>query len=165
MRCGYQCRKFRGCIKGMFQCDSWQKGFECFGRRNYSGQKSIYEHDQIHKNYCQLKLWKYFFNRAGFGSSFIERKIQTRDILLWIGLFATIVNGILGNIIVSIVLSSISSRPQVDAVVQGIYVVIHNLQIATHLGGIIENLVDKILSTLISCCVYFLYTKINNSSF
>lgn len=92
-------------------------------------------------------------------------KEYTIDLFLWIGLFTAIVNGILGNIIVSIVLSSISSRPQVDAVVQGIYVVIHNLQIATHLGGIIENLVDKILSALISYCVYFWYNKINKSSF
>ncbi|MCQ2240021.1 hypothetical protein [Treponema sp.] len=82
------------------------------------------------------------------------------DLFLWIGLFAAIVNGILGNIIVSIVLASISSRPQVDAVVQGIYVVFHNLQVATHLGGIIENLVDKILSALISFGVFRWYKKV-----
>lgn len=84
----------------------------------------------------------------------------TIDIFLWVGLFTAIVNGILGNIIVSIVLSSISSRPQVDAVVQGIYVVIHNLQVATHLGGIIENLVDKILSALISYGAFRWYKRI-----
>lgn len=87
-------------------------------------------------------------------------KEYTIDLFLWVGLFAAIVNGILGNIIVSIVLSSIASRPQVNAVVQGIYVVVHNLQLATHLGGIIENLVDKILSALISFCVFRWYKRI-----
>ena len=87
-------------------------------------------------------------------------KEYTIDLFLWVGLFAAIVNGILGNIIVSIVLSSISFRPQMDAVVQGIYVVVHNLQLATHLGGIIENLVDKILSALISFCVFRWYKRI-----
>lgn len=95
---------------------------------------------------------------------FYRRKNQDTsyaiDIFLWIGLISAIVNGILGNIIVSIVLSSISSRPQVDAVVQGIFVVVHNLQLATHLGGIIENLVDKILSALISYGVFIWYRKI-----
>lgn len=87
-------------------------------------------------------------------------KSYSIDIFLWIGLFTAIVNGILGNIIVSIVLSSISSRPQVDAVVQGIYVIVHNLSLATHFGGIIENLVDKVLSALISYGVYLWYKRI-----
>lgn len=81
------------------------------------------------------------------------------SLFLWIGLFSAIVNGVLGNIIVSAVLSSISSRPQVDAVVQGIFVVVRNLLVATHLGGIIENLVDKILSAVLSYTVYSLWVN------
>lgn len=81
------------------------------------------------------------------------------DCFLWIGFFVAITNGIIGNIIATRILASISSRPQVDAVTQGIYVVIRNLNAATHLGGIIENLADKLISALISFFFYRLIIR------
>jgi len=82
---------------------------------------------------------------------------------LWIGFFAAIVNGILGNIIATRVLSSISSRPQVDAVTQGIFIAVKNLTFATHLGGIIENLADKLISAIISYFIYKVKININRN--
>lgn len=89
-----------------------------------------------------------------------SERTYSLDCFLWAGLFSAIINGVLGNIIAAGILSSISSRPQVDALVQGIFLVTKNLTLSTHFGGIIENLADKMTSAIISFMAYRIYISV-----
>ena len=58
-----------------------------------------------------------------------------------------------------------TSVPQVDNAVQGIYVVIRNLNVAAYIGGTLTNLVDKIISAAICYAGYQLILRITKNTF
>lgn len=82
-------------------------------------------------------------------------------LFLWAALFSAISNGIIGNIIVDIVFSSVTGRPHADFVVQGIFSAVPNRIFATYFAGIVENLTDK----MISACISFGFYKFINNKF
>lgn len=73
---------------------------------------------------------------------------------LWAGLFSAIINGFLGNAIADLVFSVKPERPSANVVFQGIYVAFHNLTFANNFGGFVENVVDKMISALLSLLFY-----------
>lgn len=84
------------------------------------------------------------------------------DAFLWAGLLSALINGVLGNYIATRLLASITTRPQIDMVAQGIFVVLKNLNLATYTAGFIENLSDKMVSCIFSFVLYKVFRMVLN---
>ena len=78
------------------------------------------------------------------------------DPFLWAGLWSGISNGILGNTIALILLEQ---SENISISVQGIFVVMHNLQVAFFFNGILTNFVDKALCASLCYLLYCLLKK------
>ncbi len=93
-----------------------------------------------------------------------NRRLQlySSSSFMWIGFIAAITNSILGDTISALFYKANTSIPQVDNTVQGIYVVIRNLTVATYIGETLTNLVDKIISATVSYGVYRLVKYISD---
>ena len=83
----------------------------------------------------------------------------TTENFMWIGFISAITNSILGDTISYLFYSANTSIPQVDNVVQGIYVVTQSLTFAAYFGGTVTNLIDKVFSATVSLFVYRFYKK------
>lgn len=90
-----------------------------------------------------------------------EEKDLSAEIFLWAGLWSAFANGFFGNII-SQVLYSFTENPKVDNMVQGIYIATKSLTFATHFVGYITNLIDKMISAILSFFVYKIVTLIKS---
>lgn len=88
----------------------------------------------------------------------------TLDCFLWIGIYAALTNGFLGNTIADFVYAADTGRPSATIMIQCLYGAISNLTIANTFGGILENIADKIFSTLISYAVYTIFIKIKQNN-
>ena len=75
------------------------------------------------------------------------------DTFLWAGLWSALTNAVLGNIISQILYASLTI-PNVDNLVQGIFIAVQNLTFATYFGGTLTNLADKMISATLSYAVY-----------
>ncbi|MCR4822377.1 MAG: hypothetical protein K5873_05845 [Treponema sp.] len=87
------------------------------------------------------------------------------EAFLWAGLWSGISNGILGNFIAESLYSSYTGVPKVDFMVKGIYIALGNLNLATYITGIIENLCDKAVSAVLSYLMYKILYKINTDRY
>lgn len=78
------------------------------------------------------------------------------ELFLWAGLFSAITNTIFGNILSSLILSNgIQKINEIQGIfIKLIYASIPNLTFANWLAGFLENIMDKLLSALISFAVY-----------
>lgn len=74
----------------------------------------------------------------------------TIDAFLWIGFFAAISNAVLGNIITDKVYGALTGLPQADTVAQAFFTAVHNRIFCIYASGFIQNLTDKMISTVIS---------------
>lgn len=92
----------------------------------------------------------------------IKNENLSIEAFLWAGLWSALSNGILGNLIVSLLLKSNTGRTQIDATVKGIYLILGNLDFAVYVSGILTNLVDKFLSAIISFLLYKLFRYLQN---
>ena len=84
---------------------------------------------------------------------------------MWAGFFASLSNSILGDTISALFYKANTAIPHVDNAVQGIHVVIRNLNVAAYIGGTLTNLVDKIISAAICYEVYQLILRITKNTF
>ncbi len=80
------------------------------------------------------------------------------DPFLWAGLWSGISNGILGNSIALILLGQRYSE-NISISVQGIFVVVHNFQLAFFFNGILTNFADKALCASLCYLLYCLLKK------
>lgn len=92
----------------------------------------------------------------------INKYKYTIDAFMWAGLCAAISNTFLGNMIVVIAFGSQPPMPQANIVVQGLYVAFENLSFANNFAGLIENLIDKLLSAMLSFCCYVVVKKMTS---
>lgn len=101
-----------------------------------------------------LSAWLIFHFYDGREPSKI--KIYPVDCFIWAGFFAAITNALIGNIISDYIYinSAKVERSSVNVVVQGIYFILPNLKVANNLAGIVENLVDKYFSAILSFVLY-----------
>ena len=106
----------------------------------------------------------YFVFRAERKNSPKVRLLSSSS-FMWAGFFASLSNSILGDTISALFYKANTSIPQVDNAVQGIYVVIRNLNVAAYIGGTLTNLVDKIISAAICYAVYRLILRITKNTF
>lgn len=117
---------------------------------------SLFTHCSILFTVCHICTavfaWLVFYHYRR--KSFPQQTLYNFDSFLWAGFWATITNAILGNIIADLVFAANTGRPSANTVVQGMYVVIPNLFLVNNIAGLVENLVDKILSALLSFCFY-----------
>ena len=95
----------------------------------------------------------------------LKEKLLSSSSFMWAGFFAALSNSILGDTMSAFFYKGNTSIPQVDNAVQGIYVVIRNLNVATYIGGTLTNLVDKIISAAICYAVYRLILRITKNTF
>lgn len=89
-------------------------------------------------------------------------KDLTIDVFLWAGFFAAISNAILGNIITDKVYGALTGLPQADTVAQAFFTAVNDRILCIYISGFIQNLTDKIISTVIS---FIIYKKIRDSMF
>ena len=75
------------------------------------------------------------------------------DTFLWAGLWSALTNAVLGNIISQMLYASLTI-PNVDNLVQGIFIAVQNLTFATYFGVTLTNLADKMISATLSYAVY-----------
>lgn len=94
-----------------------------------------------------------------------KEKLLSSSSFMWAGFFAALSNSILGDTMSAFFYKANTSIPQVDNAVQGIYVVIRNLNVAAYIGGTLTNLVDKIISAAICYAVYRLILRITKNTF
>ena len=106
----------------------------------------------------------YFVFRAERKNSPKVKQLSSSS-FMWAGFFASLSNSILGDTISAFFYKANTSIPQVDNAVQGIYVVIRNLNVAAYIGGTLTNLVDKIISAAICYAVYRLILRITKNTF
>ena len=76
------------------------------------------------------------------------------DAFLWAGVWSALSNAILGNFISDILFGSRTNRQNAECTVQGIFIITRNLLYSTYLAGFIENITDKMIS---SVCSYGMY--------
>ena len=76
------------------------------------------------------------------------------DAFIWAGLLAGLTNGFIGNAISAVVFKGQPPMPQANIVVQGLYVAFANLNLANNIAGLLENLIDKLLSAMLSFVFY-----------
>lgn len=88
-----------------------------------------------------------------------SRKLSL-DAFLWAGFWSGLSNAVLGNIIADTLFFSNTETPRIDITVQGIYIALDNLHLATYLAGTIENLTDKTISAVLSFGLYKFYKKV-----
>ena len=86
------------------------------------------------------------------------------DAFLWVGFFSAISNAILGNIITDKVYGALTGLPQADTVAQAFFTAVHNRLFCIYTSGLIQNLTDKMISTLISFIIYKNLTRLKNTS-
>lgn len=106
----------------------------------------------------------YFVFRAE-RKNHLKEKLLSSSSFMWAGFFASLSNSILGDTMSALFYKANTSIPQVDNAVQGIYVVIRNLNVAAYIGGTLTNLVDKIISAAICYAVYRLILRITKNTF
>lgn len=94
------------------------------------------------------------FNSRDFKGEF------TVHLFLAAAFCSAVSNGILGNVIVDHLFSSVTGRPHADIVVQGIFSAVPNRIFATYFGGLVENLTDKVISACVSFGAYKALKKI-----
>ena len=76
------------------------------------------------------------------------------DAFLWAGVWSALSNAILGNFISDLLFGSRTNRQNAECTVQGIFIITRNLLYSTYLAGFIENITDKMIS---SVCSYGMY--------
>ena len=76
------------------------------------------------------------------------------DAFLWAGMLSFASNTIFGNLIANIAFDSSPPLAQANIIIQGFYIAFENLTFANNLQGFIENLVDKLLSSILSFASY-----------
>lgn len=81
------------------------------------------------------------------------------EAFLWAGLWAALANAVSGNILVDILFSSQSERMNTATPVQGLYIATKSLFFATYLSGLLTNIVDKLISAVISFWAYKVFLK------
>lgn len=81
---------------------------------------------------------------------------------MYAGIASALSNALLGSILSIILFGGNTPNPQVNNCVQGIYFVLEDIDIATYIGGIVTNLVDKTISALLN---YFIYVGILRFNF
>ncbi len=115
---------------------------------------SISTHETILFSVCHiftaLLAWAVFYT----ADKKEEYKSYMLESFLWAGLWSAISNGILGNLISDLVFAANTGLPSANIVIQGIYGALPNLSFANNLGGFMENIIDKMLSALISFSAY-----------
>ena len=84
----------------------------------------------------------------------LETEFLTIEAFLWAGLWAALANAVSGNILVDILFSSQSDRMNTATPVQGLYIATKSLFFATYLSGLLTNIVDKLISAVISFWAY-----------
>jgi len=82
------------------------------------------------------------------------------DAFLWAGVWSAFSNGLLGNIISSMLFPFESGIAKVDNIAQAIYLVTNNLTLATYISGTLTNITDKLISGFLSFFVWRVYKKI-----
>lgn len=92
-------------------------------------------------------------------------KIFSLDLFLWVGFWVSLSNAFLGNFIAEAVYKSNPVRVSANIVIQGIYMAIPDIDIANTIAGIVENLVDKMISSLLSYLFYINALKIEENFF
>lgn len=88
-----------------------------------------------------------------------ENKNYLIELFLWAGLWSAISNAILGNLIADSLFGANVNRENTEATIQGIYIVTHNLIFSTYLAGTLTNLVDKMISGVLSYILYIFVKK------
>lgn len=88
-----------------------------------------------------------------------ENKQYYIECFLWAGLWSAISNAILGNLIADSLFGANVNRENTEATIQGVYVVTHNLLFSTYLAGTLTNLVDKMISAVLSYAMYLIARK------
>lgn len=81
------------------------------------------------------------------------------DSFLWAGILSALSNAIIGDMIAGLVFSSQPPLDHATIVTQGLFVAFENLTFANIFAGVLENLVDKILSAILSFCMYQIVRK------
>ena len=76
------------------------------------------------------------------------------DAFMWAGVWSALSNAILGNFISVLLFGSRTNRQNAECTVQGIFIITRNLLYSTYLAGFIENITDKMIS---SVCSYGMY--------
>ena len=82
-----------------------------------------------------------------------KRAPYTIETFLWAGLWSALSNAVLGNVIVELLYSSVTTA-HVDNIVQGIFIAVENLTFATYFSGFLTNMADKMISAAISYAAY-----------
>lgn len=134
---------------------------------------SITTHSTLLFSICHIctaiVAWLVFFvedvsaKKESLGNTARRTYGYTIDSFLWAGLWSSIINGMIGNAIADLVFAANPGRPSANVVLQGIYVAVPDLSFANNFGGYLENLVDKMISALLSLVLYVIVRKINAS--
>ena len=98
----------------------------------------------------------YIFTKENESKPNGKPHLYSIDSFLWAGFWSSIINGLIGNAIAELVFAANPGRPSANIVFQGIYVAFPNLALANNFGGFLENLVDKMISALLSIALYFI---------
>lgn len=133
---------------------------------------SITTHSTLLFSICHIctaiVAWIVFFvddtiaNKENEIKSKKSRHFYSIDSFLWAGLWSSIINGMIGNAIAALVFAANPGRTSVNVVTQGIYIAFPNLSFANNFGGYLENLVDKMISALLSLLLYSIVIKLSN---
>lgn len=104
-----------------------------------------------------------FLNADKFQEQDEKSKSYAIDIFLWAGIVSAISNTFFGNIISSLIISNETDSYAIQGIfLRAIYASIPNLILANCIAGFLENIMDKLLSAIISFFVYRFVVKARN---